>query len=118
MTTDVIGVAVYRIGPDGTPDGVWTVPRYAGRLGSERVTSGMPGQVAGTHRVETYDPDGRLVFHGTLEIAPEGQAWRFLIYRHGDHRRTSPLRRARAAAGPGAPGVVLLGSEPWARRSD
>jgi hypothetical protein len=78
MTTDVIGVATYRIGSDGTLDGVWTVPEYAGRLGRELVTGGTPGQLAGTHRVEIYDPDGQLVFHGTLEIVPEGQAWRFL----------------------------------------
>ena len=29
--------------------------------------------------MDTYDPDGQLMFHGTLEIAPEGQAWRFLF---------------------------------------
>jgi hypothetical protein len=68
----VIGVATYRIEPDGSLDGVWTVPRLAGRLGRELVTGGMLGQLAGIYRVGTYDPDGQPFFHGTLEIVPEG----------------------------------------------
>lgn len=72
----VYGLATYRVLPDGTLDGIWTIPAYEGRIGTERATGGPGGGPAGHYGVEIYNPDGELDLQGTLEVAAQGSAWR------------------------------------------
>ena len=82
----VIGVVTYRIDPAGALDGVWSIPDYAGRTGTERASGGIPGQLAGTYRVEIHDPDRHPIFSGTLELSQERETWR-LVWTGSDGSR-------------------------------
>jgi hypothetical protein len=86
----VIGVVTYRIGADGTLEGVWTIEAYNGRLGRERASGGTPGRLAGSYDVVIDDPDARQIFAGTLTIAAEGEAWR-MTWTGADGRRYDGL---------------------------
>lgn len=72
-----IGVAVYHINGDGTLDATCTTslsPAERG-LGTEHLSGGTPGVLAGTYSLETFDDGGRLMLQGTTTISARGPAY-------------------------------------------
>jgi hypothetical protein len=71
-----VGVAVYRVGADGSLDGVWTTSLSLGKgLGRELLTGGTPGQIEGSYACTTYDNQGRIILEATTTISASGPAY-------------------------------------------
>jgi hypothetical protein len=76
LSIDFIGVAAYQVNDDGTLHGPWTTSRTLGSaLGTERLSGGTPGQLAGTYACQTFDNQARLILEATTTISPSGPAY-------------------------------------------
>ncbi|MBD2464093.1 hypothetical protein H6G89_24120 [Oscillatoria sp. FACHB-1407] len=74
--TDVeeYGVGVYRIQPDGTLEGQWTLPSSEGQVGTETATKSGIG-LTGTYQVQGVNPNNEGDYEGTLEIQQTGDTY-------------------------------------------
>jgi hypothetical protein len=69
-----VGIVVYRVQPNGTLVGQWTV-RGASGVGEERATGGQPGVIEGSYVVTGSNPGGGSPYRGSLRITREGNRY-------------------------------------------
>ncbi len=90
------GLCLYKLLPEGTMEGQWTINGAAGRLGTETATEGTPGKLEGKYSIRGTNLVGGGEYRGSLSIVrlgetyavtwtvPEG-SYHGIGLRHGDY---------------------------------
>ncbi|HAS43390.1 MAG TPA: hypothetical protein DCS93_23120 [Microscillaceae bacterium] len=69
------GVVAYKMNGDGTMSGRWMAAKSEGTIGTENLSGGTAGQVAGTYQVTGNNPGKTKPYSGSLIIQQTGSVY-------------------------------------------